>query len=162
LGVAQRPLIKGVFFCSSDMDVTGDEAKISQQVDRRRTILNPREETMKIDPQTIEQLNAINKKYIDAANNHDAVARAALYTEDAVFVTHSGPLYGRQAIEKFYADEFKAWHDKNFHRTIDPNSYRIIGTGRQCSVKWRMEFHCPSRGRRTFPNQGLLVSDSYS
>jgi hypothetical protein len=30
---------------------------------------------MKIDPQTIEQLNAINKKYIDAANNHDAAAR---------------------------------------------------------------------------------------
>ena len=52
---------------------------------------------MKVDPQTIEQLNAINKKYIDAANNHDAAARAALYTEDAVFVTHSGPLYGRQA-----------------------------------------------------------------
>jgi uncharacterized protein (TIGR02246 family) len=64
---------------------------------------------MKIDPQTIEHLNAINKKYIDAANNHDAAARAALYTEDAVFVTHSGPLYGRQAIEKCYADEFKAW-----------------------------------------------------
>ena len=45
---------------------------------------------MKIDPQTIEQLNAINKKYIDAANNHDAAARAALYTEDAVFLTDGG------------------------------------------------------------------------
>ena len=74
---------------------------------------------MEIDPQTIEQLNAINKKYIDAANNHDAAARAGLYTEDAVFVTHSGPLYGRQAIEKMYADAFKKRHFINFIHKAD-------------------------------------------
>jgi ketosteroid isomerase-like protein len=44
--------------------------------------------TTKIWPER-KQLNAINKKYIDAANDHDAAARAALYTEDAVFVTRS-------------------------------------------------------------------------
>ena len=136
------------------MDVTGDEAKISQQVDRRRTILNPREETMKIDPQTIEQLNAINKKYIDAANNHDAATRAALYTEDAVFVTHSGPLYGRQAIEKFYADEFKAWHNKNFDRTIDPNSYRIIGTADNVASNGGWSFTAQAEGGEPFPIKG--------
>jgi uncharacterized protein (TIGR02246 family) len=81
-----------------------------------------------VDPQTIEQFNAINKKYNDAVNNHDAAVVAALYTDDAVFVTNTGPLYGRQAIEKFYADDFKAWHHKKYNSTIDPNSYRIIGT----------------------------------
>jgi hypothetical protein len=43
-----------------------------------------------VDPQIIEQLNALTKKYIDAA------ALAALFTEDAVMVTDTaGPFYGQ-------------------------------------------------------------------
>jgi ketosteroid isomerase-like protein len=49
-----------------------------------------------VDPQIIEQLNALTKKYIDAVDNNDAAALAALFTEDAVMVTDTaGPFYGR-------------------------------------------------------------------
>jgi len=60
-----------------------------------------------VDPQIIEQLNAQSKKYDEAFNNGDAAAVAALFTEDAVLVTDTGPIYGREAIEKYQADVFK-------------------------------------------------------
>ena len=69
----------------------------------------------------------ISKKYNEAINNHDAAAIGALYTDDAVFVTDAGPLYGRQAIEKFYADTFKGWQPKNHTSTTDPHSGRMLG-----------------------------------
>ena len=81
-----------------------------------------------VDPQIIEQLNAVGKKYDEAVNNNDAAAVAALYTEDAVFVSDRGPIYGRQAIEKWYADGFQGWHPKNHISKKDPNSPRFIGT----------------------------------
>jgi uncharacterized protein (TIGR02246 family) len=82
-----------------------------------------------VDPQLIQKLHdtIISKKYNDAVNNHDAAAIAALYTEDAVFVTDHGPIYGRQAIEKFYADEFKGWQPKDHTSTTDPDSARMLG-----------------------------------
>jgi uncharacterized protein (TIGR02246 family) len=81
----------------------------------------------KIDPQIIEQLNAIAKKYNEAINNHDAAAMGALFTEDAIFVTNTGPVYGREAIEKWYADGFKAFQPKNNTATVDPHSVRMLG-----------------------------------
>jgi hypothetical protein len=53
---------------------------------------------------------------------------AALFTEDGVVVGNSGPSYGRQAIEKWYAVTFQAWRPKNHMGKIDPNSPRFIGT----------------------------------
>jgi uncharacterized protein (TIGR02246 family) len=81
-----------------------------------------------VDPQTLQQLDAKIKKYDDAINKNDAAAIAALYTEDAVFLTDRGPVYGPQAVEKWYADVFKAWHPKNHTGPRDPNSARFIGT----------------------------------
>ena len=52
------------------------------------------------DPGLREALAAFNKKVDDGLNNGDAAALAALFTEDAVFVTDQGPIFGRQAIEK--------------------------------------------------------------
>jgi uncharacterized protein (TIGR02246 family) len=80
------------------------------------------------DPQIAEQLNEHCKKYDEAVNNHDAAAVAALYTADAVFVADTGPLYGRRAIEKFYADVFKRWRPKNHIGKADQDSPHIIGT----------------------------------
>ena len=83
-----------------------------------------------VDPQLIQNLHdtIISKKYNDAINNHDATAIAALFTEDAIFVTDTvGPLYGRQAIEKFYADNFMGWQPKNHTSTTDPHSARMLG-----------------------------------
>jgi uncharacterized protein (TIGR02246 family) len=117
------------------------------------TIQNPREETMKIryllalvglaisfalpsfaqqkdaitDPQIIEQLHAIGKKTDEAMLKGDIAARVALFTEDAVFVTPGGPLYGRQAIEQYYKDLFKKVRFLSTATTY-PNSPHQIGT----------------------------------
>ena len=66
-----------------------------------------------VDPQTIEQLIAFGKKYDEAENNNDAASLAALFTEDAVLVTNTGPVYGRQAIEKWFTDDFQEWRHSN-------------------------------------------------
>jgi|SRR5215469_9223579 len=81
-----------------------------------------------VDPQTLAQLDANGMKYAEAYNNNDAAALAALYAEGAVFITNRGPVYGRDAIEKWYADNFKAVHPKNYSWKEAPNSPRIILT----------------------------------
>ena len=81
-----------------------------------------------VEPQLIQKLyDTLSKKWNEACNNHDAAAIVAVYTEDAIEVTETGPLYGRQAIEKFYADQFKGWQHKNHTSTIDPHSVRMLG-----------------------------------
>jgi ketosteroid isomerase-like protein len=81
-----------------------------------------------VDPQIIEQLNALTKKFIDAVDSNDAAAVAALYTDDAVFVTPQGPLYGGEAIQKFWTDLFKQFHVSNHVSKDDQYSPHIIGT----------------------------------
>ncbi len=56
-----------------------------------------------------------------------AVALAALFGEDAVFVTQEGPVTGRQAIEKWYADHLQKVHFSNNLVTVDEDSPHIIG-----------------------------------
>ena len=53
-------------------------------------------------------------KLDDAYNNTDAAAAAALFTEDAVLVTPDGMVFGRQAIEKRYAETFQRWPITDF------------------------------------------------
>jgi ketosteroid isomerase-like protein len=79
-------------------------------------------------PQLREALAAYDKKEEEAFNNNDAAALAALYTEDAVEVTDSGTLYGREAIEKHYADLFQKEHFSNYLVKADQDSPHIIGT----------------------------------
>jgi uncharacterized protein (TIGR02246 family) len=78
------------------------------------------------DPQLREQLLALIKKFDDAWNNNDAAALAALYTKDAVEVTNEGPIYGREAIEKHYADLFQKVHFSNHLLTLDQTSPHAI------------------------------------
>jgi uncharacterized protein (TIGR02246 family) len=78
------------------------------------------QEKQTVDPKVVEQLDANSKKFGEAVNNNDAAAVAAFFTEDAVLVTNTGPVYGRQAIEKWYADVFKA-------RTANLSKPRAIG-----------------------------------
>ena len=78
--------------------------------------------------QAFQQLEAaIGTKYDEAINKNDAAAVAALFTEDAVFVTDKGPVYGRQAIEKQYAEWFKGAHASDNIGKRDPNSVRTVG-----------------------------------
>jgi Domain of unknown function (DUF4440) len=54
-------------------------------------------------------IDTLAQKYAEAVNSSDASAVAAFCTEDAVFVSERGPVYGREAIEKLYSDLFIAW-----------------------------------------------------
>ena len=97
----------------------------------------------KADPQTTEQLNALSQKYDEALNKNDAVALVANFTEDvAVFVTDTGPIYGRKAIEKWYADAFQQnGVQKGSVATLQVARDRLVG----CS-SWPLRFAVYSSG----------------
>jgi ketosteroid isomerase-like protein len=77
-----------------------------------------------IDPQIVQQLHAIDKKADEAFLKGDAASLAALFTEDAVLVNDTGPVYDREAIEKHYADVFKNVHFSNHILKLTPH---VIG-----------------------------------
>jgi ketosteroid isomerase-like protein len=84
-----------------------------------------------VNPQINEQLNAHCKNFDEAYNNNnDAAALAALFTEKAVVVTDTGPIYGLEAIEKDNADVFKQFHFSNHISKCDQYGAHIIGTYR--------------------------------
>jgi ketosteroid isomerase-like protein len=83
---------------------------------------------MTLREQDRQQIDALAKKYDAADNNNDASALAALFTEDAVIVPDTGPVNGRGAIEKWYADAFQNWHNSNHLIKADQNSPHSIGT----------------------------------
>jgi ketosteroid isomerase-like protein len=79
------------------------------------------------DPQIAEQLKELSKKTNEAFNNNDAAALGALYTEDAILVNDTGPVYGREAIQKYWADAFKKFHFSNHIDKADETSPHLIG-----------------------------------
>ena len=83
-----------------------------------------------IDPHKFQE------KYDEAINRNDAPSVGKLFTDDAIFVTDAGPVYGRQAIEKWYADMFQQFHPSNFIGKADQNSPYVVGaTGNEA---WRI------------------------
>jgi uncharacterized protein (TIGR02246 family) len=80
------------------------------------------------DPQLRQRLLAVIEKHADAMNKNDAAAAAALFTEDAIYLTDRGPINGREAIEKMYADLFQKVRFSDHVITVDRNSPHIIGT----------------------------------
>jgi hypothetical protein len=58
-------------------------------------------------PQLIQQLEAINLKFDEAFNKHDAIAVGAFYIPNAVQVTPVGSFSGREAIEGYVTDLFQ-------------------------------------------------------
>ena len=87
------------------------------------------QQTKTPDPQLREKLVAAIKKHTDALDQNDAAAVAANFTEDGILVTPGGPISGREAIEKHYADDFKqGFHSSNNIATPDEDSPHIIGT----------------------------------
>ena len=94
-------------------------------------------------PQLREQLLALDKKFDDAFANGDAAAIAALYTEDAVIVRDDGgPIYGREAIEKYWADVFKTVHYSKHMSKPEQYSPHIIGGA--------MRYGAPGNGVKLF------------
>jgi uncharacterized protein (TIGR02246 family) len=81
------------------------------------------------DPQTVQQILARGKAALEAHNNLDAAAFAALYARDAVFLTPDRPIIGRQAIQKWFTDFFQSsLHPQNSMGKVDGNAYHLIGT----------------------------------
>ena len=80
------------------------------------------------DPQTTQKILALGKAFDEAHNDNDAAAVAALFTRDAVLVTIEGPIFGRQAIQKYYTDLYQWWHPKNRITKLDENAPHLIGT----------------------------------
>ena len=130
--VAQRPLTKGaVLSAIGDTDIPGDVRNPAADL---CTTSPPWEEIMKkclvvplvglaisfalptyaqqkdlADPQTTQKILAVAKAALEAHNNRDAAAFAALvYARDAVFLTPDRPIIGRQAIQKWFTDFFQS------------------------------------------------------
>jgi uncharacterized protein (TIGR02246 family) len=81
------------------------------------------------DPQTTQKVIASLKGMIKARNDNDAAAVAAYYTRDAVFLTPVGPIIGREAIQKWYADMYQSQPGHgNLTFKLDGNAYHFIGT----------------------------------
>ena len=81
------------------------------------------------DPKLRERVISRFKAFTDALAKKDAAAVAANFTEDGILVTPGGPISGREAIEKHYADDFKqGFHSSNNIATPDADSPHIIGT----------------------------------
>lgn len=62
-----------------------------------------------VDPQTRQQLEAIDKIFDEAYNKNDAAAIAALFTKDAVLISPLGMFSGRAGVEKYFVDAFHRW-----------------------------------------------------
>ena len=83
------------------------------------------------DPQSREALATLNKNFDDGLVNSDAAVLAAFYTDDAVHVTWNGPpIYGREAIQKHFEDDFKKvhLHFSKYLSKLEEYSPHLIGT----------------------------------
>ena len=89
-----------------------------------------------------------------AFTKHDPAATAALFTEDAVFVLETGTvLHGRQDIEKFLSDAFKAGFSNNV-ATVE--EVHVIGDLAWVVGRWTETG--PGPNQATKPYQGLWGS----
>jgi uncharacterized protein (TIGR02246 family) len=77
-------------------------------------------------PQLVQQIEAINEKFDEAFNKHDATAVGALYTANAVQSTPQGSFSGREAIEGYMTDLFQR-HNPTDRVTKMSNVYAFGG-----------------------------------
>jgi ketosteroid isomerase-like protein len=80
------------------------------------------------DPKLREQIVALAKKFDEVWNSNDAATVSALFTDDAMEVTNTGPIYGRDALQKNWVELFKHIHMSDSLSTVDGDSPHIIGT----------------------------------
>ena len=82
-------------------------------------------------PQLVKHLEAINLKFDEACNKHDAAAIGALYIAKAVQVTPVGTFSGREAIEKHFTDLFARFNDSD---RVTKMSYVYAFAGDLCAI----------------------------
>lgn len=79
------------------------------------------------DPQLRDAVAALDKRMDAGHVSNDAASIAALYTDDAVVVSHdAGPIYGRDAIQKHLAEIFKNIHFIKHVSQPEQNSPHLI------------------------------------
>jgi uncharacterized protein (TIGR02246 family) len=102
------------------------------------------------DPKTEQEIRAFIRAFEESFNANDASALAALCTEDAIQIGPEGPICGRQAIEKKYADFFRQSRPANMTCTIDQVS--VLG-----NVSWNSgTWSCTVQGEN-----GLVQASGY-
>jgi ketosteroid isomerase-like protein len=82
-------------------------------------------------PQLVKHLEAINLKFDEACNKHDAAAIGALYIAKAVQVTPVGTFSGREAIEKYFTDLWARFNDSD---RVTKISYVYAFAGDLCAI----------------------------
>jgi ketosteroid isomerase-like protein len=82
-------------------------------------------------PQLVQQIEAINQKFDETFNKHDATAVGALYTANAVQSTPQGSFSGREAIEGYIADLFQRHNPTD---RVTKMSYVYTFGGDLCAV----------------------------
>jgi len=82
-------------------------------------------------PEIVKQLEAINLKFDEAFNKHDASAVGALYIPKAVQVTPGGSFSGREAIEGYMTDLFQRHNPTD---RITKISYVYAMGGDMCAI----------------------------
>ena len=87
--------------------------------------------TIAASPQLVQQLEAINLKFDEAFNKHDATAVGALYIANAVQVSAVGTFSGREAIEKYFTDWFERFNPSD---RVTKMSYVYALAGDLCAI----------------------------
>jgi hypothetical protein len=82
-------------------------------------------------PKLVQQIEAINQKFDEAFNKHDAAAVGALYTLNAVQTTPQGSFSGREAIEEYITDLFQRHNPSD---RVTKMSYVYAFGGDLCDV----------------------------
>jgi ketosteroid isomerase-like protein len=90
----------------------------AQQKDAANTRISQQRDLIG-EPKALDEFGVLSTKQDEAFTNKDAVAVAALFTEDAVLVAPDGIFSGRQAIEKRYEDTFQRWPFTQFNDPRD-------------------------------------------
>jgi ketosteroid isomerase-like protein len=93
-----------------------------------------RQRDLRGDPNALGEFNVLGLKVDEAFNKNDAVALAALFTENAVLVAPDGMFLGRQAIQKRYADIFQRWPVTTF--SGQSSSLNAIDNAAWSTGKW--------------------------
>jgi uncharacterized protein (TIGR02246 family) len=80
------------------------------------------------DKEAVQASEGIAAKWVQAVDDKDPAAIAALFTEDGTLLAPNGapPVNGRSEIEKAYASLFKAGFD---HLTLNVSQGHMLGSG---------------------------------
>ena len=76
---------------------------------------------------TLEQLDAFLAKKAEVIMTSNAAAVANLYTDDAVFITTAGPVYGKEGVQRQYEAWFNQRHFLNHKIIRDSTTTHILG-----------------------------------